>query len=76
MGESMSRSDDLTFVRWKGGVWKVIDHDPNFPSNLKIRWVCGSRPDRGIFQDVAPYSVERLTDMEVIAIAADEDIVL
>lgn len=42
---------------------------------IRIRWVRGPRPDQGVFHDVKARSVQLLTDMEVLGLMADDEIV-
>jgi hypothetical protein len=64
---------ELIFVRWRGGVWKVVDVYP-VTNRYFLRWVKGSRPDRGVLHWVARSDTTPLPDMEVIALMTDEKI--
>ncbi len=66
--------DGLVYVRWCGGIWKVIAAAAG-SSELKIRWVRGSRPDQGVFQTVHSRRVEPLNAMETLGLMGDEGIV-
>jgi len=69
--------DDVTYVHWRGGIWKVMPDNAEWINSgqSKIRWVRGSRPDEGVFQIVKPWDTEPLTDMEVLGLMADDEIV-
>jgi hypothetical protein len=70
--------DDVVYVHWRGGIWKVVpDADSAWAdrSQLKIRWVRGYKPDEGVFQIVRPWDTTVLTAMEVLGLMADDEVV-
>jgi hypothetical protein len=68
-------SDQVQLVKWRGGVWKVVPREgwygESISKKLLIRWVCGFRPDEGIFQEVAAHSCKTLTILDALALASE-----
>ncbi len=63
-----------TYVHWKGGIWKIIDG--TLVGAALLRWVRGPRPDKGVLHWVEGYNIDdALTDMEVLGLMADNEIV-
>jgi len=75
--EPLQEETPLVLVRWKGGVWKVIVEHVTAQNTLTIRWVSGPRPDAGILHYVNCHELDSvLTPLEVIALAACDDVCL
>lgn len=64
--------DDVSYVRWRGGIWKVIESNTQ---TLRVRWVRGYKPNEGVFQIVRPWDTTVLTAMEVLGLMADDEVV-
>jgi hypothetical protein len=67
--------EDPIYVHWRGGIYKVLDFKRNPRWEFKIRWVRGPRPDQGILHWVSVHKTTELTELEVIGLMGDEDIV-
>jgi hypothetical protein len=63
---------ELILVRWRAGVWKVIDQDL-ITDRYFLRWVQGSRPDAGVMHWVHRRDTQPIAEMEVIALMADDE---
>lgn len=70
----MLRPSDLTYVRWRAGIWKAIGWEP-LTDSYRLRWVTGPRPDHGVFHDVKARETTPLNEMEILGLMAIEGIV-